>query len=701
MKNKKIWIAWRFENDSKGKPTKVPYRISGTKASTTDSSSWSTYEDAVKYRSKFDGIGFCFDGSVLGVDLDHVLKDGNMSKSVEEFIHQANTYTEISPSKNGLHLLFNLTEPLTLDAHKKRNDDGTVFECYTEKRFFTYTEDPYKDLPVRTIDAVEALELLSLLGYPWKVSQSHRSVGTLAQEVVTHTDAEVLQLMFESKNGKEVQALYLGDTSKYNNDLSSADMALCNHLAFWTRKNFEQIERLWMGSPLGQREKTSKRSDYRNATVQHAIDITKEVYTPKKILSSYTTSDFVGMTLRRSRSGIPYNDTTNALIALKGHQKYASTIKYNLWTLDIEYNGAAITEKDIYDIQYFLQYEVGLNGITKAIVYEAIQKQAFDNQYDEARDWLDGLKWDGVSRLPAWLHKSCGVDADEYFAAIGQQWMCGMVRRMVEPGCVFDYVLTLVGDQGIGKTSFFRIIGGKWYKSHTENVDNKDFMLKLRGACLIDLDEGATLSRSDSIKIKSVITGVVDEYRAPYDRVTQKYPRRFVFSMSTNDVEPFRDLTGNRRYWVVRAPSTINFSWLEENRDQLFAEAYHLIKSGAKLLDVPMDVAQQLQDETTMKDEWFNPIMAWMWEKEKYRKGDEEFSVSIRDIYEGALGGTEIHRMDTRTEMKIGNILRNDLKMIKKRTRASGARQNRFFLTPGECARLQIEYNEQHHDNEF
>lgn len=688
MKEKKIWIAWRFESDAKGKPTKVPYRLTGTKASTTDRSSWSTYEDACTARSKFDGIGFCFDGSVLGVDLDHVLKDGNMSEQVEEFLHASNTYTEISPSKNGLHVLFNLTEPLVLDAHKKRNEDGTVFECYTEKRFFTYTENIYRDLPVRTIDAVTALELLSMLGYPWKATPETRSLGTLKQDLITLSDYEVLEAMFKSKNGSTIKALYDGDLSAYNNDPSSADMALCNHLAFWTRKNAEQIEKLWLDSPLGKRDKTSKRKDYRDATIQHAIDYTKEVYTPKQILSQYTASDFVGLALRRTKSGVAYNDTTNALLALKGHQKYATTIKYNLWTLDIEYNGRAITEKDIYDIQYFLQYEVGLNGITKAIVYEAIQKQAFDNQYDEVLDWLGGLEWDGVSRLPHWLHHSTGVADDEYFAAVGQQWLCGMVRRMVEPGCVFDYVLTLVGHQGIGKTSFFRIIGGKWYKAHTENVDNKDFMLKLRGACLIDLDEGATLSRSDSIKIKSVITEVVDEYRAPYDRVTQKYPRRFVFSMSTNDVEPFRDLTGNRRYWVVRAPSAINFKWLQENREQLFAEAYHMVKNNLPLLTVPLDVAQRLQEETTVKDEWFNVISKWMGEQYGYVKGDPEFSVSMQEIYKGALGGTEIHRLDKSTEMRIGNILRNDFKMYKKRTQLEGVRQNRFFVEDEERQRI-------------
>src|SRR5581483_2839033 len=75
-----------------------------------------------------------------------------------------------------------------------------------------------------------------------------------------------------------IQALYNGDISSHNNDDSSADMALCFHLAFWTGKNYQQMERLWLTSPLGTREKTQKRQDYRARTITNAISQCTEVY---------------------------------------------------------------------------------------------------------------------------------------------------------------------------------------------------------------------------------------------------------------------------------------------------------------------------------------------------------------------------------------------------------------------------------------
>jgi putative DNA primase/helicase len=368
---------------------------------------------------------------------------------------------------------------------------------------------------------------------------------------------------------------------------------------------------------------------------------------------------------------------------------------------EIEINGREMTEEDVFKAQHFLQNDVDLPGITKTIVYEALQHHAFNNKYDEALEWLQGLEWDGTPRLTMWLARACGVPETQYYQAIGSQWMLGMVKRLVYPGSVFDHVLTMVGRQGLGKTSIFRIIGGDWYKSHTESVDNKDFFLKLRGACLIDLDEGATMNKSESIKIKSVITETVDEYRAPYDRVTQKYPRRFVFSMSTNDSEPFRDQTGNRRYWVVRLDQKADFAWLQDNRDQLFAEAYHVLMNHVELPEVPIEDALKMQDEATVKDEWYNAIVSWMSDRPGYRKGDPNFSITVRDVYEGALGGKEIYKIDKHTEMRIGTILRNDLHMVKRRVRVNEGYQNRFFLDEAEVRRLSEENKSDELHDEF
>lgn len=695
---KKIWILWRYETVN-GKPTKVPYQANNKKASTTDPATWSTLEEVEKHRDRFDGIGFCFDGSTLGIDLDHVLEQP-LTPEVERLLDEANTYIEISPSGTGLHIIFNLTEPFEPEANKHKNEDGTIFECYSTGRYFTFTKKPHeKTKPVRSIDAVEATHLLSILGYPWKKTSdkpSHKPNPNLLD------DMDLMKKMVSAHNGKQIQALWEGDTSHYNSDASSADMALCLHLAFWTGNDAERIERLWLMSPLGQREKTQSRPDYRQITIKNAIERTSDVYDPEKtkipmrgsIVSPLQPNDpeFIEMKLQRNKNGTPHNNLVNALAAFESHPAYANTVKFNSFRLQIEVNGRPLEEKDIMKAQQFLQMEIGLSNVSKATAGDALILHAHKNTYDEAIDWLKSLEWDGVPRLEHWLIHSCNVEPSLYHRAIGAQWLMAMVNRLVHPGAIFDHVLTMYGTQGIGKTSFFRIIGGDWYKAHTEGVDNKDFFLKLRGACLIDLDEGATMYKSDSIKLKSIVTETCDEFRAPYERVTQKYPRRFIFSMSTNDPEPLKDQTGNRRYWILRVESQINFKWLEENRTQLFAEAYHAVKNKVAYPEVPLDVATQLQNESSHKDSWVNAIADRLSDNPGYRQGDSEFKVTIQQVYQEYLGGEDIIRLDRSTEMRISNILANEFKMHRVKKMVDGKRKYFYQLTPKECQRLKEEY---------
>lgn len=475
-------------------------------------------------------------------------------------------------------------------------------------------------------------------------------------EAITSIIGELLGKYPENKWETAVWQLVIAANNTYNPPLSEAEL----------KTTFASVAKL---------EKANKH-------------VTKSVPSPVQ----FSTEETIDILLRKNKSGTPHKDMVNALMAFEQHPQYAKTVRYNTFKSEIEINGKPMTEEDVFKAQYLLQGDIDLASISKTIVYEALQHHAFNNKYDEALDWLKSLKWDGEKRLEHWLSRSCGVEENLYHSAVGAQWMLGMVKRLVYAGSVFDHVLTVVGRQGVGKTSLFRIIGGDWYKSHTESVDNKDFYLKLRGACLIDLDEGATMNKSDSIKIKSIITETVDEYRAPYDRVTQKYPRRFVFSMSTNDLEPFRDQTGNRRYWIVKIQEKVDFAWLQDNRDQIFAEAYHALMNHVELPAVPIEEAERLQQEATVKDEWYNTIMVWVSSKGGYRKGDPEFSVNIQDVYEGALGGKELHRLDRQTELRIGTILRNDLKMHKRRVRIADSLQNRFFLDEREAKLLQDEY---------
>lgn len=404
-------------------------------------------------------------------------------------------------------------------------------------------------------------------------------------------------------------------------------------------------------------------------------------------------ADPIEINLDRTKSGTPYSNMANVIKVLEKHPYYAGTIKYNTFRQEIEYNKKPFEEGDLVKIQYFMQTEVGLTSISKDAVYSAVLHYANTNSYDEAKDWANTLEWDGNERLSKWVIEATGITDTKYHRAVGAQWILGSVKRILIPGYQFDHALVLVGGQGIGKTSFFRIVGGDWYKSYTGAMDNKDFYLALRGALIVDLDEGAALSKAESIKMKSIITETHDEFRAPYDRVMKKYPRRFVFSMSTNDAEPFKDVTGNRRYWTVDVKQKINFKWLQENRDQIFAEAIHYFKNNIDVIEVPVEDARASQESHISEDPWTGIICKYIRNQDEYKEGKESFFITMDTIFSDVFRDESLLKLNSSVRQRIANILRGELGMDSDRKRIDGDQKSGWIIEDKKREELRTRWN--------
>lgn len=439
---------------------------------------------------------------------------------------------------------------------------------------------------------------------------------------------------------------------------------------------------------------TPKLSDQEVLTVFNSIAKKEKQNREGLIVSPFQTEDgeevpATKIKLRKNSANVPYKDMANVVLVLETHPFYKDTIKYNTFRLEIEYNGKPLEDSDLAKIQYFMQCKAGLPGISKDAVFAAMVHYAQQHCYDEAQDWLKNLVWDGEPRVKSWLTSATGVPDDVYHQGIGMQWFNGMVSRIMHPGCIFDYLLVITGPQGLGKTSLFRIIGGPFYKSYTGAVDNKDFYLALRGAIIIDLDEGATLYKSEAIKIKSIISDTHDEFRAPYERLLKKYPRRFVFSMSTNDSEPFRDVTGNRRYWAIDIKRGVDFKWLEDNRGQLFAEAYHYYKNKMPIAEVPMDEARAIQEAHLPDDSWTQIVVNEIRRSHNYCTGDPNYSTTIMEVFAKVFPDESLMRLDRKHEMRIGTIFKKELGLEKRREMIDGERKTRWYICDEKLKELQ------------
>ncbi|MGQ3414462.1 phage NrS-1 polymerase family protein [Natrinema sp. LN54] len=294
LRERDQWVCWREESRD-GKPTKIPVTpMSGEFASSTDPETWASVETALEYADSGDanGIGFVFtdDDPIVGVDLDDCRdpETETVEDAAQDIIERLDSYTEISPSGTGFHVLIEGELP------DGRNRRGNI-ELYDIARFFTVTGDTLEESPSRVARRQDALEAIhreyvqdsesdgaSESGYRG-VTDEQASTGTAVDTNVDLEDEELLEKARNASNGSKFERLWNGNTAGYESQ-SEADMALCCLLAFWTGGNHTRVDTLFRQSGL-LREKWddvhyADGSTYGEKTIERAITSTSEFYDP-------------------------------------------------------------------------------------------------------------------------------------------------------------------------------------------------------------------------------------------------------------------------------------------------------------------------------------------------------------------------------------------------------------------------------------
>lgn len=226
-------------------------------------------------------------------------------------------------------------------------------------------------------------------------------------------------------------------------------------------------------------------------------------------------------------------------------------------------------------------------------------------------EYFDKLIWDKKPRLDNWLPYYLGAESQpiEYLNLVGSKWMIGVVARIYDPGCKFDTVLILEGDQYLGKSRALETLATvekeRYFTDETIDFKSKDSLIILQGKLIVEMPELAAFRKSDTETIKGFITRRVDEYRPPYGRKTVLRPRMFTIAGSVNPNAGYlTDPTGNRRYWPVACGKKIDLDALERDKEQLWAEAVHRYKSGERiwLLENEYELAKIEQSERVIED---------------------------------------------------------------------------------------------------
>lgn len=254
-------------------------------------------------------------------------------------------------------------------------------------------------------------------------------------------------------------------------------------------------------------------------------------------------------------------------------------------------------------------------------------------RYNPVTDYIQSQKWDGVPRVEELFIKYLGVPDEKLYREISRKALVACVARVFDPGCKFDQVTILSGSQGAGKsTLLYKLAGdGEWFNESMDlSAQNNKLEEAVVGSWIIELAEMQGHNKKDVESMKSFISKRQDKFRGAYKEFTVVHKRSCVFFGTTNEREILRDLTGNRRYWILPCDKTkaVEDVWSlsQDEVMQVWAEAYVLWRMGEKLmLDDDMSatlVTQQKefdanQAELAELEEWLDtPLPAKAnWEK--------------------------------------------------------------------------------------
>lgn len=331
-------------------------------------------------------------------------------------------------------------------------------------------------------------------------------------------------------------------------------------------------------------------------------------------MRSATSVEEVKALLDSTEKGGVRNSIKNCLTVFQHDPLLSGAIAYNLLTdrtdivKPIGYErspSSSMTDTDMKYIRLYLEENYDLTSEKK--IMDAADLAAHQNSYHPVRDYLSSLTWDGTERIRYCLHHFLGAEADEYTFQALRLFLLGAIHRAFRPGCKFEVMLCLVGGQGAGKSTFFRLLAGKdeWFSDDLRKLDDENVYRKLQGHWIIEMSEMIATASAKSIEeIKSFLSRQKEVYKIPYETHPADRLRQCVFGGTSNamDFLPL-DRSGNRRFLPVQVcPEQAEVHILEDeaasrtNLQQVWAEAMTIYRAGGWKLTFSPEMVRYLKE---------------------------------------------------------------------------------------------------------
>lgn len=294
------------------------------------------------------------------------------------------------------------------------------------------------------------------------------------------------------------------------------------------------------------------------------------------------------------------NTITNYILYLTQSSKYKDKFRYNDFTKQKEFDGKEFNDFHLNTLYNDIERDLSLTSRTKV---DSALMEVFDrNKYNPIIDYLNTVEWDGKKRVEQLFIDLLDADDTELNRYMTKIWFVAAVKRIFEPGCKFDNMIVLQGEQGIGKSSICDLISLEYSNNVSLNeVGNKDLINKLNRTWIAVIDELDSFNKKEMSNIKTFISNTKDTARLAFGKNAETYSRHCVFIGSTNDSTFLRDNTSmvERRFWVIKCNKTKRdgqiFNVLTTDYiNQLWAETVSYYKENPNMY---LDITKDLMDD--------------------------------------------------------------------------------------------------------
>ena len=274
----KQWVCWKALPDENrpGKIKKIPINpATGGQAMSNNPGTWADYKSAQAASKNHSGIGFMFANGYFGVDIDgaedaiEAYKNGDDDNIVSEFVHTLCSYSEYSVSGKGIHII--CKGKLPPHGRRKKN-----VEMYENGRFFVMTSNNASEY----LDISDCTETIKPLHEKYIGGGAEPTTNRAKTIPLDLSQAEIIKLAEQSKQGRMFSDLYNGQWESYYNSQSEADISFCNMLAFWCGRDEMLMDVIFRSSAL-MRPKWSRKqsgSTYGAITISKAARECRNIY---------------------------------------------------------------------------------------------------------------------------------------------------------------------------------------------------------------------------------------------------------------------------------------------------------------------------------------------------------------------------------------------------------------------------------------